>query len=127
MRAMIAGMILTVLGAAGASAEGLPTKIGQCVDTTIKSLGTRLEDGTGTPVPGSGSSVSFANGGSQVSYEQMAAVDTSRPGDPVKMCLVSIPRHCPPGDDRGREYKTTNLRTHKSWRLPDSEHMCGGA
>jgi hypothetical protein len=78
-------------------------------------------------VPGSGSSVIFVNGGSQVSYEQETAVDASRPGDPVKMCLVSIPRHCPPGDDRGREYKTTNLRTHKSWRLPDSEHMCGGA
>jgi hypothetical protein len=41
--------------------------------------------------------------------------------------LVSIPRHCPKGDNRGRVYRTTNLRTHKSWKLPDSEHMCGGA
>ena len=127
MRGTIAALMLTVLGAAGAGAEGLPTRVGQCVETTIKIVGERLEDGANKQVPGSGSSVSFANGGSQVSYEQIAAVDTSRPGDPVKMCLVSIPRHCPPGDDRGREYKTTNLRTHKSWRLPDSEHMCGGA
>jgi hypothetical protein len=128
MRGIITGLTLTVLGAAGASAAGLPTHIGQCVDTTVKSVENRLEDGvTNKPVPGSGSAISFANGGSQVSYEQIAAVDTSRPGDPVHMCLVSIPKGCPPGDDRGREYKTTNLRTHKSWRLPDSEHSCGGA
>ncbi len=56
-----------------------------------------------------------------------AAVDRSRPGDPVRICLVSIPKHCPPGDNRGRTYKTTNLRTHRAWTLPDSEHMCGGA
>jgi hypothetical protein len=24
-------------------------------------------------------------------------------------------------------YKTTNLRTRRSWSLPDAEHMCGGA
>ena len=51
----------------------------------------------------------------------------SRPGDVVRVCLVSIPRPCPPGDKRGRVYKTTNLRTHGEWTLPDSEHSCGGA
>ena len=55
------------------------------------------------------------------------AIARSRPGDPIRLCLVSIPKHCPPGDDRGRFYKATNLRTGKSWTLPDSEHMCGGA
>jgi hypothetical protein len=119
---------LISFGAASASAEGLPTHIGQCVDTTVKNVENRLEDGaTNKPVPGSGSAISFANGGYQVSYEQIAAVDASRPGDPVRMCLASIPHGCPPGDNRGREYKTMNLRTHKSWRLPDSEHSCGGA
>jgi hypothetical protein len=128
MRGIVAGLALIFLGAAGAGAEGLPTHIGQCVDTTVKSVDNRLEDGTtNKPVPGSGSAISFDNGGYQVSYEQIAAVDASRPGDPVHMCLASIPHGCPPGDNRGREYKTTNLRTHKSWRLPDSEHSCGGA
>ncbi len=56
-----------------------------------------------------------------------ARPEALRAGDPVEMCLVSIPRDCPVGDDRGREYRTTNLRTRKSWRLPDSEHSCGGA
>ena len=113
---------------APAHAAGLPTHVGQCVRTTVKSVETRLVDGsTNQPVAGSGSAVSFVNGGYQVSYDQLPPVDSSHPGDPVEMCLVSIPRDCPPGDDRGREYRTTNLRTKKSWRLPDSEHSCGGA
>jgi hypothetical protein len=55
------------------------------------------------------------------------AIEHSKAGDHVRMCLVSTPRHCPKGDNRGRVYRTTNLRMHKSWKLPDSEHMCGGA
>lgn len=99
-----------------------PTRTGQCVGTRVKEVGTRLEN-----TPGSGSLVTFTNGGVQVSYDQVREVDESRPGDRVSMCLVSIPKDCPPGDDRGRTYKTTNKRTGQSWTLPDSEHMCGGA
>jgi hypothetical protein len=99
-----------------------PTRIGQCVGTRVKEVGTRLEN-----TPGSGSLVTFTNGGVQVSYDQVREVDESRPGDRVSMCLVSIPKDCPPGDDRGRTYKTTNKRTGQSWTLPDAEHMCGGA
>jgi hypothetical protein len=111
-----------------ALAANLPAHIGQCVTTEVKKVETRLMDGgTGQPVAGSGSAIEFANGGYQVSYDQVPAVDQSRPGDPVKLCLVSTPRHCPPGDNRGRTYRATNLRTGGSWTLPDSEHMCGGA
>lgn len=99
-----------------------PTRIGQCVGTRVKEVGTRLEN-----TPGSGSLVTFTNGGVQVSYDQVREIDESRRGDRVSMCLVSIPKDCPPGDDRGRTYKTTNKRTGQSWTLPDSEHMCGGA
>lgn len=114
--------------AAPAFAGDLPTRVGACVETTIKSVETRLVDGsTNRPVPGSGSAVSFANGGYQVSYDTVPAIESSRAGDEVRFCLVFIPRHCPKGDDRGRIYKTTNLRTHKAWRLPDSQHSCGGA
>jgi hypothetical protein len=59
--------------------------------------------------------------------ETVPAIKESRQGDPVRMCLVSIPRKCPKDDNRGRVYRTTNLRTRKPWTLPDSEHMCGGA
>jgi hypothetical protein len=124
--AICAGFIL-LLGAPAAAAT-MPEQIGQCVNTTIKNVETRLVDGqTNRPVPGSGSAVTFANGGYQVSYETVAAVEQSRAGDPVTMCLVSIPKGCPPGDARGRIYKTTNRRTHGSWTLPDAEHRCGGA
>ena len=111
-----------------ALAADMPAHVGQCTMTTVKKVETRLMDGaTGRPMLGSGSAIEFANGGYQVAYDQIAAVDRSRPGDPVRICLVSIPHHCPPGDNRGRTYKTDNLRTRGSWTLPDSEHMCGGA
>jgi hypothetical protein len=104
-----------------------PARLGQCVITSVSRVETRLVDDAKKPVSGSGSAIEFANGGYQVSYEQVRAVDTSRRGDRVKMCLVSIPRDCPPGDERGRVYKVTNLRTRASWILPDSQHTCGGA
>lgn len=109
-------------------AAPLPTRIGQCSNTTIKWVGNRLEDGiTHESLPGSGSAVSFTNGGYQVSYESVSAIEASRAGDPVKLCLESIPHPCPPGDNRGRFYKTLNYRTGRSWTLPDSQHLCGGA
>jgi hypothetical protein len=99
----------------------LPTLVGECVNTRVKLVATRL----GTP--GSGSTVLFQNGGSQVSYDTVPAIDQSRKGDPVRMCLVYIPRNCPEGDYRGRKYRTTNLRSHQTWTEYDSEHLCGGA
>ncbi len=96
-------------------------------DTKVQSVETRLVDGSGQPVKGSGSAVEFVNGGYQVSYDTVPEVEASRPGDAVNVCLVSIPHPCPPGDKRGRIYKTTNLRTKGSWTLPDAEHSCGGA
>jgi hypothetical protein len=120
-------LAITLISAPPALTAGLPARIGQCSTTTVKQVETRLVDGsTNQPMPGSGSAIEFTNGGYQVSYDQVPAVDRSRPGDPVTICLVSIPRHCPPGDNRGRMYKTTNLRTRGSWTLPDSEHECGG-
>jgi hypothetical protein len=127
---MLAAAVLLMAGTAAqaARAGGLPRRLGQCAVTRIKFIGTRLEDGiTHEAIPDSGSAVDFTNGGHQVSYDTLPAVTGSRVGDTVRMCLISIPRHCPPGDDRGRKYRTTNLRTHGSWRLLDSEHVCGGA
>jgi hypothetical protein len=108
-------------------AEGLPKRVGQCATTKVQKIETRLVDGSNQPVKGSGSAVEFANGGYQVSYDTVPAVEAARPGDAVKICLVSIPHPCPPGDKRGRVYATTDLRTKQSWTLPDAEHSCGGA
>jgi hypothetical protein len=61
------------------------------------------------------------------SPEWDAALVHSKVGDKVRFCLISIPKDCPPGDDRGRVYETTNLRTNGVWKMPDDPHMCGGA
>jgi hypothetical protein len=104
-----------------AKAEDLPTEIGACSETTIEDIGYRLGDAE------SGSAISYANGGGQVSYDTIPEIHRSRVGDPVRLCLVSIPEDCPPGDDRGKVYSATNLRTGESWEAPDSQHSCGGA
>ncbi len=107
----------------------LPKAVGECVITTIAEVSDRFGAPIGArPNPNSmGSAVSYANGGYQVSYDWVAALAHSRAGDKVRLCLASIPQDCPPGDNRGRYYKTTNLRTGESWSLPDAQHMCGGA
>ena len=111
-----------------AAEERLPTTPGTCVLTAISTISSRLAKGrTGQPIPGSGSAVTFNNKGYQVSYAEEPAILHSRRGDKVYMCLMQVPRDCPPGDDRGRIYTTTNLRTMASWTLPDAEHRCGGA
>ena len=122
MIAKLSGLILSFGIAVSASAESLPTVVGECTKTTIKKVTNRLMD-----TPGTGSAVIFDNGGFQVSYDQVPQVDRSRAGDEVIMCLVSKPENCPPGDERGKIYSTVNLSTMQFWVLGDSSHMCGGA
>ena len=114
--------------AADVSRPATQPRLGACVRTTIKQVTQRLEDGqTHRMIANSGSAVVLSNGVYGVSYDQIAAVNGSKAGDPVYTCLVKLPRNCPPGDNRGKLYTTTNLRTEQSWTLPDAEHMCGGA
>jgi len=117
-------------GAAPAASGSLPTRVGQCAMTQIAGIGDRFGNAL-APLNGQdgdpGTGISFANGSDQVSYQREAAIERSRVGDPVRMCLVEIPKDCPPGDDRGKVYTTTNLRTGEAWSLADSQHRCGGA
>jgi hypothetical protein len=130
-----ASLVMAALLAAAAPAPGTPApvtpapiKLGQCVRAKIASLGQRLMDArTDKPLRGSGSVVRFSNLLEQVSYDEIPAIRRSRVGDPVEMCLIQLPSDCPPGDARGKVYRTTNLRTRSSWTLSDSEHSCGGA
>jgi uncharacterized protein len=110
--------------------KNLPGQVGRCTTTKIASISTRFGDELKPPADefdSSGSAVSFANGGYQVSYSYISAIADSHIGDEVLLCLVSLPKNCPPGDDRGKFYSATNLRTKGSWLLPDAQHMCGGA
>ena len=118
-RAWFLGLVLLVTPAWAAN---VPARVGQCVTTKISLTGPRLEG-----APTSGTTVVYANKILNVDYDVIAAVQKSRVGDPVRLCLVSIPKHCPPGDDRGKFYSARNLRTGGSWKMYDSEHLCGGA
>ena len=123
-RTQMAACAWTAL-AAMSPAEAKPalSRVGQCLNTTITLIGPRLEN-----APDSGTTVGYATGFLGVSYElESAILRRSRVGDPVRLCLASIPTHCPKGDDRGKFYRAVNLRTKAHWNLPDSEHLCGGA
>jgi hypothetical protein len=109
-----------------------PTKIGDCAERTIAEIADRfgeklarkpLKKGVLDP----GSYVRYTTKDTQVSYEWNAALAHSKVGDKVRFCLISIPKDCPPGDNRGRVYETTNLRTNEVWKMQDDPHMCGGA
>lgn len=118
---------LAWLRGAGPLPSALPKTPGHCALTAVKRVANRLEDGEGHFVAGSGSAIEETNGGDQVSYDQILAVDTARRGDGVVLCLVSLPQDCPKGDDRGKVYAGGDMRTLRAWSLSDSEHMCGGA
>jgi hypothetical protein len=105
-----------------AFAQEIPTEVGQCVSTNIAEITSRLEG-----VPDSGTAIRYDNDLWGVSYESVPEVENSEVGDPVELCLESVPENCPPGDDRGRFYSAHNERTGEGWALPDAEHMCGGA
>jgi uncharacterized protein YecT (DUF1311 family) len=101
------------------------TRVGQCENARVQWIGPRLELSQGDPPDGT--SVTLTDGVSLVSYDRVGAILSSRVGDPVRVCLISIPSNCPPGDERGRVYHVRNVRTHRQWELPDAEHECGGA
>lgn len=117
----VAALTSTLSGPVFAAAN-VPTKVGQCVATTIKEKFSRLEG-----VPDSGSGIQYANGIVGVSYDIIKPITKAKVGDKVTLCLTSIPKGCPPGDDRGKTYSAVDLRTKGKWALPDAEHMCGGA
>jgi uncharacterized protein len=109
----------------------LPTAIGDCVNTSIVGItdrfGAALRPYLDSSGFDSGSAADFKNGGHVISYSKEPFLLNSKNGDRVKMCLVSIPKGCPPGDDRGRQYRIINMRTRDTVVMADAQHMCGGA
>ncbi len=99
----------------------------QCSDTRIATIGTRLTEGDGTPVPDSGSVIVLNNGIQLVDYVTPETVAREKPGDRVQVCLVWVPTDCPPGDDRGKTYRVYDYKQRRSYVMIDSGHMCGGA
>ena len=120
--ALAAAALASTLPVPALAAGAVPTKVGQCVETTIKEKFSRLEG-----VPDSGSGLEYANDIVGVSYDTIGAITRARVGDKITLCLTSLPQDCPPGDDRGKTYSAIDHRTKGKWELPDAEHMCGGA
>lgn len=110
--------------------EKLPQMRGHCTRTQIASITGRFGETLKFPLSKddevSGTAVKYTNDIYQISYGYEEDVARSHIGDQVLLCLSSIPRNCPPGDNRGREYSATNLTSRTSWIMPDSQHMCGG-
>lgn len=102
-------------------AQKLP-RTGQCFETKVYETGFRLEG-----APESGTTVTFADGRYMIDYESSPIASSWSRGDPVKLCVVSVPTDCPAGDNRGVVYKALNLRTRNEWTAADSQHKCGGA
>jgi hypothetical protein len=115
-------VLLVPLPAPVLAAGAVPTQVGQCVATQITEKFSRLEG-----VPDSGSGIRYANGIVGVSYDTLRPVTKAKVGDNITLCLISIPKGCPPGDDRGRIYLARDLTTGSKWELADAEHMCGRA
>jgi len=118
------------LGRVGACAETTITKIADASDNPLSPVpfksGETL-DKDGEPMMDQGTYVQYQNGAEQIDAEWNAGVAHSKLGDPVRLCMVWKPKKCPPGDDRGRIYKATNLRTNETWQMSESWHSCGGA
>ncbi len=118
-----------VVSATPALSSPLRTQIGKCTDTFIEQISTwsRSSERSRASFVGSGASVNLTNGIYLVSYDEIAPLKKFKVGEKVKLCLLSIPRDCPPGDSRGRTYRLLSYRTRQSVKLPNSQHSCGGA
>jgi len=129
MHPTLAVATIAALAAAPSAMSGVThhrEHVGQCFTTAVAKVETRLVDGD-TPVKGSGSAIELADGHYNVSYDTLPAIERSRPGDPIKLCVIALPHACPKGDHRGIAYRGRNLRTGLTWKATDAEHGCGGA
>jgi hypothetical protein len=97
-------------------------KVGTCFDTQVASIASRLEN-----MPDSGDAVTYTDGHYQVSYGTSAVVRAFHVSDPVRLCVIDLPGHCPSADDRGIDFVAINGRFGGRWAASDSEHDCGGA
>lgn len=106
---------------------GIPAKHAQCSRTRIKSVTTRFGEAVTYDNDADGTAVTYENGGFVISYDREEGLYSAKEGQPVIMCLLSVPYDCPDGDDRGRFYYTLSLEANADWVVADAHHMCGGA
>lgn len=120
-RSIVAAGLLLVACTSGALAAGrhgrhrghLPVPVGTCLRTRV------VEARLG---PDASALLRYSNGIVQISDAQ--GVTETRPGDPIKLCLVARTQEC--GDDAapGRTFAAGNLRTGAAWTSADARMGC---
>lgn len=121
-----------------AGSDALPKKPGDCMDSTLLGKATRFEGA----VAGQAGGEVFVQVTKDIhlyvqtvpnfpASESIDAYMYSTPdfvkGDKISLCLLELPRDCPPGDERGKIYSVTNIKNNKSFVGIDAWHICGGA
>ncbi len=116
----------------------IPVRIGDCVTTQIEDKSTRFAEAT----PGDTGGEMYVSLTNSVGLyltniphlpananpdAYMARTRDFAQGDTIRLCLISLPEDCPPGDDRGKSYSVTNLKNQLSFIGIDAWHTCGGA
>lgn len=113
-----------------------PTTVGRCSESWIQSKRFRM-----VPSPGdAGYSRTNDDFGKEVLIQLTNGVgiysghgddfilsSNFAAGHRVRVCLDSLPQHCPPGDNRGKRYSFYDLQTGARTSGADSWHLCGGA
>ena len=92
--------------------------VGECVRTQVETIG---------PLPGGAPVIRYRDGVIQDYDSGMLGQIDTRPGDPIKLCLVSFTRDCGSifaDEQPGRTYATGNLRTGAAWTSPDLRSSC---
>ena len=138
LTAALGSLILAADGLSAGSAKAhAPTQvIGTCRFTTVESKRFRMAPSPGdagykpsdSPL-GKEVLISLTNGIGVYAGDGDAFILSNdfAPGHSVKVCLLSVPKNCPPGDQRGKTYSLTDQQTRRSLKGIDSWHLCGGA
>lgn len=136
--ANLAAVLMAVegLAMAAARAEAPPRSEGTCSSTTVESKRFRMARSPGDPgytpsdnPAGKEVLISLNNGIGVYAGDGDAFILSPHfaSGHPVTLCLIEVPKHCPPGDNRGKIYTLTDRKTGRTVRGIDSWHLCGGA
>lgn len=119
-----------------ASAAIAPSRVGACSESFVLSKRFRMVPSPGdaeyqrTADPfGKEVIISLTNGLGIYSGEgdDFILSNNFAAGHRVRACLLALPQHCPPGDNRGKRYRFVDLQTGARAEGVDSWHLCGGA
>lgn len=123
---VLASGTLTVATSQGTQATNvLPTTIGRCVVTNVKTAQTYSSPQASGDMSWIEYTAIDSNGYSvhQSSGVAISGIGNSREGDKVQLCLKAFSKGCPATYDSGALLTATNLRTGETWEAPTISHF----